>query len=282
MGLKVNSFTIQYTQKSVTFDRVSISYRTAGKGQPVCLIPSVARGCDDLTELSNALVNKGYKVILPEPRGINGSEGPLSDLNVVDAAIDVIKAIENELTPDFSTAVIAGHAYGSMVARACAEAFPDKVSGVVLIAAGGRNFSAHLSQAIDQLVLSDTSLEERKALLRMAFFANRSTLKESWFTGWSAALLASQRHIRANSNKDAWWCAGDAPILDLIGDEDPFRQSEQHESLASEFGKRVIVEVIPNASHALPDEQPEAVASLMHEFIQNNLHVIESAYSHEK
>ena len=116
----------------------------------------------------------------------------------------------------------------------------------------------------------------------MAFFAKNSALKESWFSGWSAALLASQRHIRANSDKGSWWNAGDAPILDLIGDQDPFRPLEQHESLANEFGKRVTVEVIPNASHALPDEQPEAVASLMHDFIQNNLHVDENAYSHEK
>jgi len=143
MGVKVNSFTVQYTQKSVNFDSVSISYRTAGKGLPICLIPSVARGCDDFIELSNALVNKGYKVILPEPRGINGSEGPLNGLNITDAAKDVFKVIENELTSDFPATVIAGHAYGSMVARACAQAFPDKVTGIVLIAAGGRNFSAH-------------------------------------------------------------------------------------------------------------------------------------------
>jgi len=116
----------------------------------------------------------------------------------------------------------------------------------------------------------------------MAFFANKSTPKESWFTGWSATLLASQRHIRANSNKDTWWSTGNAPILELIGDQDPFRPLEQHESLANEFGKRVTVEVIQHASHALPDEQPETVASLMHDFIQNNLHVSESAYSHEK
>jgi hypothetical protein len=49
------------------------------------------------------------------------------------------------------------------------------------------------------------------------------------------------------------------PLLDLQADSDPFRPIDKMNELKDEFGDRVTVAVIRNASHALLPEQPKAV-----------------------
>ena len=58
-----------------------------------------------------------------------------------------------------------------------------------------------------------------------------------------------------------YWSAGTVPLLDLQAEHDPYRPRSTLDQLIEEFGAgRVRVEIIPNASHALPVEQPEATA----------------------
>ena len=56
-------------------------------------------------------------------------------------------------------------------------------------------------------------------------------------------------------------------MLDLVPDSDPFKPKEKWNESREEFGDRVTVKIIPNASHALIPEQPaavvEAIASWM-------------------
>jgi pimeloyl-ACP methyl ester carboxylesterase len=51
------------------------------------------------------------------------------------------------------------------------------------------------------------------------------------------------------------------PLLDLQGELDPFKPRAMSNEMRDEFGERVSVVVIPNASHALMPEQPDAVAA---------------------
>ncbi|MGH9783594.1 MAG: alpha/beta fold hydrolase, partial [Terriglobia bacterium] len=48
-----------------------------GRGDPIVFIPSRGRGVEDFDDLSKRLVKAGYRVILPQPRGIGRSQGPL-------------------------------------------------------------------------------------------------------------------------------------------------------------------------------------------------------------
>jgi pimeloyl-ACP methyl ester carboxylesterase len=78
-----------------------------GKGEPIVFIPSRGRGIEDFDTLSNRLARAGYQVILPQPRGIGGSTGPLKDITYHDLAslsplpavlqplLDMISAIES-------------------------------------------------------------------------------------------------------------------------------------------------------------------------------------------
>jgi pimeloyl-ACP methyl ester carboxylesterase len=57
-------------------------------------------------------------------------------------------------------------------------------------------------------------------------------------------------------------------LLDLQGELDPFKPRAMSNEMRDEFGERVSVVVIPNASHALMPEQPDAVAAAILAWIQ--------------
>src|SRR5947209_4150686 len=65
------------------------------KGEPIVFIPSRGRGVEDFDALSSRLAQAGFQVILPEPRGIGGSTGPLTDITYHDLASDVAAVIES-------------------------------------------------------------------------------------------------------------------------------------------------------------------------------------------
>ncbi len=244
---------------------VRIAYRIGGEGQAICLLPSVGRGCDDLVELAENLISKGFKTILPEPRGMYGSTGPLMGLSMEDLAQDVLGVLEQEKTP----AVIAGHAFGNMVARTCAATGSKMVKAVVLLATAGGKIPAHLETAIDLVSSEKRPEQERLDALALAFFADSSGVKKSWLTGWHKPVIEAQRQARLNSKRESWWPGGTVPILDVIGSEDPFRPADQRNSLRDEFGERIQPVVISNVSHALPEEKPEEVAQVITEFVRS-------------
>jgi pimeloyl-ACP methyl ester carboxylesterase len=49
-------------------------------------------------------------------------------------------------------------------------------------------------------------------------------------------------------------------LLDLQGEQDAWRPPATRQELAQALGKKVSVEVIANAGHALVPEQPHAIA----------------------
>ena len=117
---------------------------------------------------------------------------------------------------------MAGHAYGCWIARAAAQARPDLISGLILIAAGAGSWPVELSRAIEVAMDSDRARQDRLDALRLAFFADGHD-PSHWLTGWHPDLVAMQRAARQRTDRASWWPSGIAPILDIIGLADPFR-----------------------------------------------------------
>lgn len=230
-------------------------YRVGGSGPAICLIASTGRGGRDFTSLTEELIKQGFKVIVPEPRSVGGSTGTLNGINFHVLATDVQCVIENEV----DHAMVAGHAYGCWIARTVAALYPESTSSIVLMAAGAYHWPQALSTAIDCLANPDSAREQRLAALRLAFFAPTGN-PEHWLDGWHLPLLQAQRKARLATDRESWWHSGSAPILDLIALQDPFRPEESWQQYAEEFGERVTVRFVDNASHALPDEQAANVA----------------------
>ncbi len=53
---------------------------------------------------------------------------------------------------------------------------------------------------------------------------------------------------------------GEAPLLDIFGNEDPFKPIGSRDDLRRKLGPRVSTMVIDDASHAPFPEQPQAIA----------------------
>ncbi|KAL6925376.1 hypothetical protein FSST1_002650 [Fusarium sambucinum] len=100
---------------------------------PVIVIhPSLARGANDYDIVAQFLVEAGYRVVRPQPRGIGKSTGPMDKLTIHDFAADVAMVLDHIKC---GPAVIVGHAWGSMPARMLAADRPDLVRGVIMAAA---------------------------------------------------------------------------------------------------------------------------------------------------
>ena len=86
---------------------------------------------------------------------------------------------------------------------------------------------------------------------------------KGWLDGWYPGVRESQRAAAAAVKQSDWWSAGAAPLLDLQAANDPFKPPEKRNEMKDEFGDRVTIAVIPNASHALIPEQPKVVVEAL-------------------
>ena len=242
-----------------------------GQGPVIVMLPSLGRSGEDYDQVATKLAADGFRVLRPQPRGIGQSQGPMEHLNMHDLAADVAAVVEHEHK---GKVVVVGHAFGNFVARQLAADRPDLVQGVVLAAASagkvppGSNeapIGPEIRKAID--CPSDASLPEATRLdcLRKAFFAPGHD-PSVWLGGWSEAVHHMESWAREHTPVDDYFAAGQAPILDLQAEDDPVGPRRFAMVLKSMLGDRVTVVVIPNASHALFPEQPDAVATAIATF----------------
>ncbi|MGF6525134.1 alpha/beta fold hydrolase [Variovorax sp. PvP013] len=240
-------------------EAVRIEVIAQGRGPAIVVLPSLGRdGYEDYDATAAHLAADGWRVLRPQPRGVGGSTGPMHDVLLPALARDVAEVV---VRLDAAPAVLVGHAYGNYVARMTAVAHPEVVRGVVLAAAAARDVPLAVRAAPGIAGDATRSDAERLAALRLAFFAPGHDAT-AWLHGWYPATQALQAaSSRGAVTPDVWWHAGDAPLLELIPADDPFKPADQWTQLRDEFGAaRVTTRVVDAASHALFPEQPAAVA----------------------
>lgn len=249
------------TEKALDVEGARISYRVIGPedaGAPtLCLIASTGRGPEDFDHLATHLSQSGVRVVLPWPRGTGNSTGDLSVIDFHDLARDVAAVLAVETGQ--GGAFVGGHAYGCWIARVIAETYPDLVDGGIFFAAAAGSWPKSLSEAINLAMTPDAPETARLEALSQAFFAEGHDPRP-WLEGWYPALARAQRDARKRTDQDSWWRSGTVPILDLVGSHDPFRPAEERDFYRHALGDRVTVKLLEGASHALPDELPEAAA----------------------
>ena len=248
----------------VRYGDVQVEVVAEGQGPAVVLLPSLARDLDDYDQAAEGLTASGFRVLRPKPRGIGRSTGPMTNITLHDLARDIAEVVEKLGN---GRAVIVGHAYGNWVARMTAADHPKLVRGVVIAAAAAKQYAPELTTAVTAAGNLSLSDEERLRALRFAFFApgNDPTV---WLHGWHPDIRNSQRAAVAAVRQDEWWSGGTAPLLDLQAAQDPFKPESKRNEMKDEFGERVTIMVIPNASHALIPEQPKAVVEALTAWIK--------------
>jgi len=234
---------------------VQVDVIVDGAGPAIVLLPSSQRDSEDFDDLAARLAAQGFQVLRPQPRGMGRSSAPLPDMTLATLAGDVALAIERLAK---GPAVVMGHAYGHWVARVTDMNHPRLVRGVVILGASAKTFPPGTAEAL--AIASDPSKPENDRIeaLRKVMFAPGNDPRP-WLHGWHPSLRAAYRKAGQQPPKDAWFNRANAPILDLQGDQDPWRPASTRNELKDVLGDRVTVQVIANASHAMVPEQPQAI-----------------------
>ncbi len=245
------------TREVVKRDGVSIDLIAEGRGPLIVLLPSLGRDSEEFDPLAEQVAAAGFRVLRPQPRGFGKSTGPMQNLTLHDYARDVAAVIEHEKA---GPAVVAGHAFGHFVAKMTAVDYPNLVRAVILVAAAQKKSDPDVRRMLN--IASDNTKPEAERIpyLQKVFFAPGHDPRK-WLTGFHPAVQKAEEQARDGTPQAEYWAAGSAPLLDLQAESDPFRPRSTSSELVAEFGaKRISVVVIPNASHALPVEQPRATA----------------------
>ena len=237
-----------------------------GKGEPIVFIPSRGRGVQDFDALSNRLAQAGYQVILPEPRAIGGSTGPLKNITYHDLASDVATTIEALVG---RPATVIGHDFGNRIARTLASDYPRLVKQLILLSAGGMvPRSPEMEKLTTHFWETALSREDRLTAIRKIFFAAGNDVPRTWEEGWYFEVARAQRASDARTSLKEWWAGGSAPMLVVQGTEDVVALPENAKRLAAEFPERVTLVEIPHAGHALLPEQPDQVEKAILAYLQ--------------
>lgn len=246
------------TREIVSYADVQIEVIAEGIGPLIVMLPSRGRDSEGFVFVAAKMAAEGFRVLRPQPRGVGKSVGPMQNISLHDFARDLAAVIEDQ---GQGPGLMVGHAFGSWISRMTAVDYPKLVRGVVIAAAAAKGPAPkYLGEALAKS--ADLSLPESERLkaLQCAFFAPGHD-PSIWLEGWQKQAGDAQGVAIKKTKQEEWWSAGTAPILDLQAELDPWRPRTTVNELKDEFGDRVTVEVIPDASHALIPEQPEEFVS---------------------
>lgn len=243
------------TREIIELSASAVDLIAEGRGPLVVMLPSRGRGSEDFDAVAAGIAEAGFRVLRPQPRGAGRSRGPLCGIGLQDLARDIALVIERE---NAGPAIIAGHAFGSWIARMVATDHPHVVHGIVLMAAASKTYPPGLRAVVAAAGDLERPEAERLEALRSGFFSPGHDPK-SWLEGWAPDANRAQAAAVAATPQAVYWQAGNAPLLDLVAENDPFKPPARRNETVEDFGARATVQVIANASHALLPEQPQAV-----------------------
>ncbi len=235
------------------------------KGPLIVMYPGNGRGAEDFDDLADALYEAGWRSAAINPRGAAGSIGPLEDITLHAYTGDIAAVIKDL---DGFPAVVLGHAFGNRVARCFAVDYPEMVRCLVLLAAGGKLPMAPEVKAAIGKLRQGLSTDEIRAAFKIAYFAKASN-PDAWLTGVWPKSMRANRIAGQSTPLEEWWSGGEAPTLVIQGKEDRCALPQNGYLLKNEFGDRITVMDIENASHALLPEQPELIAEIIINYLKD-------------
>ena len=248
---------VQAADRVVARGDVHLELIDQGAGPAIVMIPSLGRGAHDFDNLARYLVDAGFRVIRPQPRGIGLSVGPMTGLTLHDLADDVVLAITGS---GLKSAIVLGHDDGNRIARATAAYHPERVRRVILVGAGGKippdpEAAAALRAVFDASLTPEAHLHA----VAIGFFAPGND-PSVWRDGWHADVAKMEAAAGAATPLKDWWTAGSAPLLVVVGNQDRIAPPANADRLKADVGERAVVVRLNGAGHALLPEQPQALA----------------------
>jgi len=258
-------FSTQQVHSTQGHQKVLLNVYRLGSGPPIVLLPGIGRPSSDLAALARLLADAGYMAVLPEPRGMGRSSGPLTGITLRDLARDVAAVIEAQ---DARTALVVGHAFGNRVARTLATDRPDLVDTIALLSCSGKvPHDAAIAHANHVGIDLAATAEQRAEAARAVWFGPGAD-PTPWLTGWNLEVRAAFVEAGNATPLDHWWTAGNAQVLIVQGLDDVSAPAANGHLLKQDLGERGTLVELPDIGHSLPVEAPAAIAEVLLRYLR--------------
>lgn len=254
-----------WSRKVLDQGDVHIEMFERGTGASVLMHPSLGRPAQDFENLGNAVVKAGYHVVLINPRGIGGSSGPMVDVKLPDLGNDVWM-VADQL--GLKRVFVLGQNFGNRVSRAVSSLQPDRVIGLVLLAAGGEIEPDKTTWDIFWRMY-DPALpaDQHRAAVAAAMFAKGNDAS-AFYTGWHREAAMLQTLAAAHTDFKPLFNGGTAPALVIQGLEDKMAPVQNaFDFVVKRPNARLVA--FPNMGHAMLPEQPEHIADAVITFLND-------------
>lgn len=254
-----------WTHQFVSSDSVSLEVFQRGSGTPVLMHPSLGRPAQDFEDLGNRVVEAGYRVVLINPRGIAGSTGPMDNVTLADLAEDVWTVADSM---KLERIYMLGQNFGNRVSRTVSSLQPDRVIGLILMAAGGEIEPDKATWDEFQLVFDPRQTPQRHLqAVANSFFApgNDASI---WKDGWYSKTARQQAEAAKRTDFGALYNGGTAPALVIQGLNDKIAPVQNAFDFVTRRPNARLV-AFPNMGHAMLPEQPGPLADAVINFLKD-------------
>jgi 3-oxoadipate enol-lactonase len=242
---------------------VKLSYEIIGEGSPLVCLHAFGLDHTEWLDVAKILKSKAA-LILPDIRGHGGSPSPEGEYSMKELGADVIAILDNL---KIEKAYFAGHSMGGYVMLSIAKNYPERVSGLALVASHAyadspekrksRKESIKLvKQGSPQEVFADMPRNlSDDSRIREFCKQKLSHLDSNGAIGSLAAMADRDDSMQflKNFNK---------PLGIIAGTEDHFIPLEMSREMAEELNPKVYVE-IENSGHMPMLEHPKEVAEAL-------------------
>jgi 3-oxoadipate enol-lactonase len=258
--------------ETMTFqvDGVTLDYEVRGEGEPVLLV----HGFPLSRELWAPIVpqlESSYRLILPDLRGFGGSEG--SDEADMGRFADDLRALLDHCG-ETRPVVLVGLSMGGYIGFEFVRRYPDRVRALVL--ANTRAAADSEEQARSRHETADRVLREGSAVVADSMLdklfapAASPELRARWHAIMAAAppqgVAAALRAMAPRPASFDTLASFARPVLIIAGADDAIASHDDAEAMRR-AAPDARLEVVSDAGHLTPVEQPERFGALLRDFL---------------
>lgn len=252
-----------WNREQIAIGNVSMEVFTRGSGTTVIMHPSLGRPAQDFEALGNSVVEEGFRVVLVNPRGIGDSTGPMDGVVLQDLANDVWKIAD---ALNIQQTFILGQNFGNRVSRTVSSLQPDRVIGLILMAAGGEiEPSEQVWEEFRRVFDPSLSPERHLQAVANSFFAPGNDASV-WTDGWFSQTATQQTEAAKRTDFKPLYNGGTAPMLVIQGLNDKIAPPENAWNLVNRRPDARLV-ALPNMGHAMLPERPQQLADAVVNFL---------------